>query len=179
ERVHEDVPLASVDALPAVEPARPAGVARLHRLAVDDGGRRARLPPGLPPDGAAEPVAQPREEAAVTPAPEVVVDRLPGRIRVGEVAPLAPGLREVEHGVEDVSGVVLDRAVTSQQRGDTFPLSVRQVGAVASRAHGSGRLVSGLGLVQTPTGAHRLQLTRSPNSLSEPKPRILGGPTLN
>src|SRR5690606_25919430 len=80
------------------------------------------------------------------------------------------GLREVEHGVEDVSGVVLDRAVTSQQRGDTFPLSVRQVGAVASRAHGSGRLVSGLGLVQTPTGAHRLQLTRSPNSLSEVNP---------
>src|SRR5690606_23642830 len=72
ERVHEDVPLASVDALPAVEPARPADVARLHRLAVDDGGRRARLPPGLPPDGAAEPVEQPREEAAVTPPPEVV-----------------------------------------------------------------------------------------------------------
>src|SRR5690606_12117797 len=139
-------PLASLDELPAVEPPLAPLRRRLDRLAVDDGGRGALLSPGALAGEPAHPLVDGLDEAAVAPPPEVVVDGGPRRERLREHAPLAPGLREVEHGVEDRAEVVLASALGIEEGGDSFPLSVRQVGAKAPpcrAGHGFGRLVRG------------------------------------
>src|SRR5690606_28583142 len=146
ERVGDDVALAALDELPPVEAALTALYRRLHRLAVDDRRRRRGVATGTLAREAAQPLVDGPDEAAVAPPLEVVVDGGPGRERLREHPPLAPGLGEVEHGVEDEAEVVLASALGIEQRSDSFPLSVRQVGAKAPpcrAGHGFGRLVRG------------------------------------
>jgi len=132
ERIDQNVSFTPFDTLAAIEAAWSADVARLDGLAVDDGQRRARVTTGSLSNETAQVVDNPGEHVARDPAPEVVIDGLPGRERVGEVSPLAARFREVEQRVEDVAGMMGGRASACELRGDSLPLSVRQVGAVAS-----------------------------------------------
>ena len=72
------------------------------------------------------------DRAEVAPAPEVVVDGLPRRERVGEHPPLDAALDEVEDSVEDEAEVMGVEPLAGEERCDSLPLGVRQVGAVAS-----------------------------------------------
>src|SRR5690606_1326614 len=117
-----------------------------------DAQRRGGLSTGERAHGAAKVAVEPGDESPL-PLAEVVVDRRPRGELTREVSPLAARLSEVEEGVEDVAAqVILPFALPVEEGFDSFPLGVRQVGAVASSGarrvllgHGVGRsCVSGI-----------------------------------
>jgi len=109
----------------------------LDRLRVDDRSRGTGVASSLDPCYAPQSVVQPLEEAVLLPRSEVVVYRRPRGELPRQHAPLAAGLDQVEHGIQDVAAkIVFASALPVEERFDKLPLGVRQVGAIALM-HGS------------------------------------------
>jgi hypothetical protein len=87
---------------PPVVPLRAAGLGRLHRLAVQDAGRRRRLLAGQHPDVGPEGGVDPLPDALIPPGVEVVRHRLPRREVVGQHPPTGPAPGQVQDGVDDL-----------------------------------------------------------------------------
>src|SRR5262249_56162879 len=88
----------------AVGAGRPAAAAPLDRLAVQVGGARGPLAAGLLADAVAQGVVDPVPGAVLAPLAEVVVGGGPGRVDLGQGAPLAAGAVDVQDGVHDFVG---------------------------------------------------------------------------
>lgn len=135
ERVHEDMALAAVDFLAGIVAPRLAALGALDAPAVDD--RRAGVPVAgfeLPQEFAQVRVNR-GPQPAVLPLPEVMIDRAPRREVGGQIAPLAAGARQIEHGVEQVPIRVLARAAGRAGLGktvmDKLPFGVGKISRVA------------------------------------------------
>ena len=61
---------------------------------------------------------------------EVIVNRLPQRIRHWKKAPLTSGLAQVEQRVYDASGRVLAKGLAGKEKFDTLPRGTCQIGSV-------------------------------------------------
>jgi len=147
QRIDDDVALAPLDPFAAVKAPHSAHVRRLDRLAIDDGQAGTGLTSSLDPYTAPQGIGQAFEEALLGPSSEVIVDGLPGRKALGEHAPLASGFIEVKQGVTEVSRLMFSEGLPLEERFDSLPLGVRQVGAVAWISmillHGSGAFCEG------------------------------------
>lgn len=126
----------------AVVPAVAADTSRLHRLAVDPPGLRLRRVAGLDPHVLAEAVVDPLPQAGLAPQGEVVEHRLEVREVVRQQLPRAAGAEVVEDAVDDLPPVhrrspalAGARLRFRQERLQTLPLSVRQVGRVRLACH--------------------------------------------
>ena len=100
----------------------------------------------------------------VLPAPEVVIDRRPRRKMLGQVAPLAPGLDEVEDRVEQLAVGVLAWPARPAGLGeavvDELPLGVGQITGVAHPQR-----TAGDGQKSTAQSAHLLGFLEFSNTL--------------
>ena len=76
------------------------------------------------------------EQAGASPGAEAVVDAGPRGEAVWQRSPLAPRLDDVEERIEHAARAVASELYAVEERRDSFPLGVRQVGAEASLAHG-------------------------------------------
>lgn len=132
QRISDDVTLAALDALAAIEAAQSPDMRSLDRLAIDEGGAGTGLASGFDADTAPEGIGQAFEQALLGPLSEVIVDGLPGREALGEHAPLASGFVEVKQGVTEASGMMFSEGLPLKERFDSLPLGVRQVGAIAT-----------------------------------------------
>ena len=144
QRIGDDVALASLDEFAAVEASCPADVGGFDRLAVDDGCAGAGVSACLESHTAAQGIGELFEQASLGPLSKVIVDGLPRGKALGKHAPLAAGFVEVKQGVTDASGLVFSERLPLEERFDSFPLGVRQVGAIVARKlHGSGVFCEG------------------------------------
>jgi len=75
----------------------------LYRLGIHHASAGLRISLQANPQPLAQGGVDPLEGSVLTPSPQVMVDRLPGREVVGKQAPLSPALKHVEDGVEDLA----------------------------------------------------------------------------
>ena len=109
---------------------------RLHRAAVEDRGGGLGVTPGGEAEHGAEVVDDRLEASGGEPAPGLLVDHLPGREVLGEVAPRGSGPHRPAQGVEDVAEVMDPLAGILRQQTeigqDEFPIGVGDVAGVGS-----------------------------------------------
>ncbi len=140
EGVDHDVPLAAVDLLPAIEaPGR--GRHRsgcLHRLRVDDAGRRLRIPARDHADPLTQPVVELGGQTLVPPAPEEGVDAVPRGEVHGHRPPGDTARDQVAHRVHHLPVAIALRlaAASLQPAGNRHrvahdrPLRIAHVGRI-------------------------------------------------
>src|SRR5271154_1807091 len=139
QRVHEDMPLATVDLLAAVGADLRAALGRLDRLAVDGGGAGRR--PAARPEARllAERVEESLPSAVPLPPLEVVVDGLPGREVVGQRPPGTALAGDVKQGVAHAPQVRLAGPAAGSgrrnQRLKQRPLLVRKIARIGLVFH--------------------------------------------
>lgn len=134
QRVHQDVPLAPVDLLAAVEAAQSPHGRGLDALAVDDARARLRIAPRHDAHVLAQGCVEMVPGAVQTEPSEPPVDGLPGRVLVGHSAPLTAGADHVEDAVENLAQGMLPGAAPEGRDGQVFDkkaiLIVRQVARI-------------------------------------------------
>ena len=132
--VGDDVSFAPVDLFPRVVAAWTAAFRGFHRLAVDDAGARAGLPPGFLARRHHQRMVDPRPAAVIRPAVEVPLHGRVGRKLLRQLSPLATGRRHVEQRLYHLAKVRLarpsDRRSLRHERLDQRPLRIRHVACV-------------------------------------------------
>src|ERR1700693_466111 len=98
-RISQDVAFAALDLLAGIIAARPAGFGGLDRLAVDDAGGGARFAPRGFTRQHQQDMVDLTPQTAIAPGVEVMLNRGVGREILGQQAPLAAALRQIEDRV--------------------------------------------------------------------------------
>ena len=140
--VHQDVTLAALDLLAAVESLDPTDLGGLDRLAVQAGRRGLGVVLGRLADRPMQGVVDPLDGAVGSPLAEVAVDGPRRGEIVGQEIPGASGAEVIEDGVEDLSHVGSagpSAAGRGREQGpEDVPLGVGEVGVVGGAGLGGG-----------------------------------------
>src|SRR5271166_2574651 len=130
--------LAALDMLAAVVAALATHLAGLDTLAVDDHGRGVTMAIGYAPTAMIEIALNAPQHATIAPGHKILVDRAPGREILGQQAPMAAGLDQIEHGLDRSPQIGSPWPATPfgsrQQRRNQRPLLVAQIGIVGHYA---------------------------------------------
>ena len=133
-RVDQQMALAPVDLLSGIIAARPGRLRRLHRLAVDDPGRRARLAPFRFARSHHQRVVDARPRSIVAPAIEIVLHRRERRELLGQHPPPTTALGDVEDCIHHMAHRGFPRAAAPmrrrQVRRDHRPFLIRRVACI-------------------------------------------------
>src|SRR5271165_937025 len=135
ERIHRHVDLRALAPLISVVagPTSALGCG-LHRATVEDGGGRLGLLAGGEAEHGAEVVDHGLEAAGGQPAATLLVDHLPGREVLGQVAPRRAGANDPPQAVEDVAEVIDPLAGVLGQEAeigdDEFPFGVGDIAGI-------------------------------------------------
>ncbi len=163
EAVHDQVPLAAVDQLAAVEAAggRADHGVPFHRLRVHDPRGRLRVPAFRLADAFPQPVVELPDQSVVAPASEERIDPVPGREVRRHRPPLDPVVDQIPHRVDHLPVAVALRPASPavhpcrdrQHRPHHGPLRVRHVRRVARpAARFVGRVPEPVSKTVTPRG---------------------------
>src|SRR4051812_24605525 len=137
--VDQQVPFASLDVFAAIVATQAAHRRALDTLTVQTTSGWMFMSASTPSYLGAQSIVDTLPGAIVTPNPEVMIDTFPGRIVLGQHAPLRAADQNVQDRIDELAHIQAARPTTSfggrDQVFDIIPLAVGQIGRVCVCVH--------------------------------------------
>src|SRR2546421_4965188 len=142
--VHEDMPLAPVDLLGAVEPVVTTTIGRCEGLRVDHACARLPVTSREYAEVTAQDIVDPFPGTIFSPAPKIMIDNAPGRHIVGHMPPRTAGAQDIQDRIDNFPLGILLRSATGlsgrNQWCENLPFTIIEIGGIGLSGFHTARL---------------------------------------